>query len=198
MTGRTARPGPDPQVKRTGTRSEPGPSEPGDANSSVAQRGPSGRVGLLRRLAAVAYDAFLLFALLFVATALLLPFSGGQAISSSNGLYPLYLLAVSYLYFTWCWTHGGQTIGMRAWHIRVRAARGAPVAWKEATVRYLAALLSWAACGAGFLWSAVDRERRTWHDRLSRTTLENAVAGTALSSGGAASTTRRRERSRWG
>ena len=198
MTGRRPDLRPDAQVKRTGKPADPAPCASGDAKAAAAQRSPPGAVGLLRRLAAVAYDAFLLFALLFVATALLLPFSGGQAIPSSNGLYPLYLLAVSYLYFTWCWTHGGQTIGMRAWHIRVRAARGEPVAWKEATIRYLAALLSWAACGAGFLWSAVDRERRTWHDRLSRTMLESAVAETAFSSGGAASTTRRRERSRWG
>ena len=89
-------------MKRTGKPAEPGPSEPGDTKAATAQRSPPGPVGLPRRLAAVAYDAFLLFALLFVATALLLPFSGGQAISSSNGLYPLYLLAVSYLYFTWC------------------------------------------------------------------------------------------------
>ena len=155
-------------------------------------------MGLLRRLAAVAYDAFALFALLFVATALVLPFSGGQAISSANGIYPLYILALSYVYFGWCWTHGGQTIGMRTWHIRIRAVQGEPVSWEAAAIRYLTALLSWAAGGAGFLWSAVDPERRTWHDRLSGTMLETASVEAPFSSGDAASRARRRERSRSG
>ena len=129
-------------------------------------------MGLPRRLAAAAYDAFLLFAVLFAATALLLPFTGGQAISPGNPAYLLYLLAVSYSYFGWFWRHGGQTLGMRAWHIRVRALRGGPVSWEQGAVRFLVAILSWAAGGAGFLWTCVDAERRAWHDRLSRTVLE--------------------------
>lgn len=131
-------------------------------------------VGILRRLAAIAYDAFLLFALLFVATALILPLTGGEAIAPGTAVYLLYLFAVSYLYFAWCWTHGGQTLGMRAWHIRIRAVSGGPVPWRLATARFLAALLSWGACGAGFLWAAFDAEHRSWHDRLSHTALETA------------------------
>ncbi len=129
-------------------------------------------VGLPRRLAAAAYDTLPLFALLFVATALLLPFTGGEAVAPGNPVHLLYLLVVAYLYFGWFWTHGGQTLGMRAWHIRVRAISGGAVTWKGAALRFLAALLSWAACGAGFLRAAFDAERRTWHDLLSRTVLE--------------------------
>ena len=131
-------------------------------------------VGLLRRLAAVAYDAFLLFALLFVATALILPLTGGQAVAPGSAMYLLYLLGVSYLYFGWCWTHGGQTLGMRAWHIRIRTPQGGAVSWKLGSIRFLASLLSWGACGAGFLWAAVDADHRSWHDRLSHTVLETA------------------------
>lgn len=131
-------------------------------------------VGILRRFAAIAYDMFLLFALLFVATALILPLTGGEAIAPGTAVYLLYLFGVSYLYFAWCWTHGGQTLGMRAWHIRIRAVHGGPVPWRLATARFLAALLSWGACGAGFLWAAFDTEHRSWHDRLSHTALETA------------------------
>ena len=153
------------------------PAEPG---GSSAVRSAAGHcthprpVGLPRRLAAAAYDAFLLFAVLFVATAILLPFTGGQAVAPENAMYLLYLLAVSFLYFGWFWTHGGQTLGMRAWHIRVGAVHGGTVPWRLAALRFLAALLSWGACGVGFLWAALDAERRSWHDRLSRTVLETA------------------------
>ena len=138
-------------------------------------------VGILRRLAAVAYDAFLLFALFFVATALILPLTGGEAVAPGSATYPIYLLGVSYLYFGWCWTHGGQTLGMRAWHIRVRTLRGGAVPWSLGSIRFLASLLSWSACGAGFLWAAFDAERHAWHDRLSRTVLETASRGDHVS-----------------
>ena len=153
------------------------PTDPGGPNAVKTTTAHDTRprtVGILRRLAAIAYDAFLLFALFFVATALVLPFTGGEAIAPGNETYLLYLLGVSYLYFSWCWTHGGQTLGMRAWHIRIRGVRGGPVPWRLATARFLAALLSWGACGAGFLWAALDAEHRSWHDRLSHTVLETA------------------------
>jgi hypothetical protein len=35
----------------------------------------------------------------------------------------------------------------------------------------LAASLSWAALGLGFLWQLWDPEKLTWHDRLSNTRL---------------------------
>ena len=125
--------------------------------------------GLPRRLAAVVYDGLLLFAVLFAATALVLPFAGGSAIAPANPLYLLYLLGVSYLYFAWFWTHGGQTLGMRAWRFRVLTQAGEALTWRRAGLRFGCALLSWGALGAGFLWTAFDREQCSWHDRLSGT-----------------------------
>ena len=58
--------------------------------------------GLLRRTGAMVYDGILLFAVLFLATALLLPFTHGAAIKSGNYFYLGYLLLISYLYFACC------------------------------------------------------------------------------------------------
>lgn len=130
--------------------------------------------GLARRLAAIAYDCILLVAILILATALLMPFTGGEAIKPHNALYTAYLLAVSFGYFGWCWTHGGQTLGMRTWQLRLESpGRGAP-SWTQALVRFAGACLSWLAFGIGFLWLLIDRERLTWHDRLSGTRLVDA------------------------
>ena len=173
------------------------PGQPATPAATAPAPGAGPRpVGLWRRLAALAYDAFLLFALLAVATALLLPLTGGEAVAPDNRVYPLYLLAVGYLYFGWCWTHGGQTLGMRAWHIRIRTVHGEAVPWSRAGVRCLAALLSFGACGAGFLWAAFDHEGRSWHDRLSRTVLETAPERVRVNASGAASGSRRQGRAR--
>lgn len=127
--------------------------------------------GLLRRLGAIAYDSLVLAALLMIATALVLPFTGGEAVGAGNGLFQLYLAAVVLLFFGWFWTRSGQTIGMVAWRLRVVREDGSPLSWQDAVVRALAAVPSWLALGAGFWWSVFDRDGRTWHDRLSGTRL---------------------------
>lgn len=130
------------------------------------------RPGLLRRLAALVYDALLLFALLFAATVPVLIATGGQAVGPNEPAYTAWLLAVSYVYLGWCWTRSGQTLGMRAWRIRVRTCEGRRLGWSRSFIRFIAAMVSIGAAGIGLIWVAFDRERLSLHDRLSATVLE--------------------------
>lgn len=134
--------------------------------------GPDGEpAGLGRRLLSIAYDSLLLLAILFLATlAVVIPVGGAV----EHPLFTIYLLTVGFLFFGWFWTHGGQTLGMRTWGLRVQCAGGHGLDWQQALVRYLAALLSWLLIGGGFLWSLVDPERATLHDRISGTYLVRA------------------------
>ena len=125
--------------------------------------------GFLRRVAAISYDSLLLFSVLFFATLVLLPFTGGQAIRPREPFYTSYLVAVSFLYFGWFWTHGGQTLGMRAWRLRLEHDTVGSVTWKLALLRFCGAIVSWLPMGAGYLWMLVDRRGLAWHDRLSGT-----------------------------
>ncbi len=117
------------------------------------------------------YDAILLLAVLFAATVIVLPLNRGQAFAPYNALYSLYLLVVGFFYFGWFWTHGGQTLGMRAWGVRLVGRGKDRVSWRESLVRYLAALLSLVPFGLGFFWAIVDGEKRAWHDYISGTRL---------------------------
>jgi len=67
--------------------------------------------------------------------------------------------------------HGGQTLGMRVWRLRLYALHGGPVEPKQAALRLLAAPFSIAVLGLGYIWVLIDRERRTWHGRISGTRL---------------------------
>jgi uncharacterized RDD family membrane protein YckC len=133
--------------------------------------------GLWRRFAAIFYDALLLTALLaFAAALVVVPLGKGFAINSNalshHPLFRLYLFGlVPALFFCGFWLHGGQTLGMRAWRIKVVRTDGQPLTLWTALLRWLTAILSWTVLGGGFLWSLVDRERLTWHDRLSGTRL---------------------------
>ena len=133
---------------------------------------PPVRPGLLRRLAALVYDTLLLFTVLFAATVPVLILTGGRAVGPNNPAYTVYLLAVSYVYLGWCWTRSGQTLGMRAWRMRVRTLGGEPLGWRRSLGRFAAGLVSIGAAGIGLLWVAFDRDRMSLHDRLSGTALE--------------------------
>jgi uncharacterized RDD family membrane protein YckC len=140
-------------------------------NPRVVSQPPS--VHLLRRLAAICYDSLLLLAVQFVA-GLPLPLipDDVRATPWAQHATLAYMLLVSYLFFGWFWTHGGQTLGMRAWRFRLVTDDGSPPGWGTAWRRFAWAMVSWAPAGAGFLWSLFDPQRRTWHDRLSATHLE--------------------------
>ena len=128
--------------------------------------------GFLRRLAAQFYDLFLLIAVLFLATAILLPFTAGEAVSTQQTIiYRIYLTVISFFFYGWFWTHGGQTLGMRAWKIRVLTLDQKPISWTQALLRFATAIISWGFCGFGILWILIDKNRRSWHDHLSKTAL---------------------------
>ena len=125
-------------------------------------RGP----GLARRLAAIAYDTILVTAALLLTS---LPWAIA-GVTPHHALYPLhvaYVYALAVFYFAWFWTHGGQTPGMKIWHIRVVGDDGEAIGWRTALVRSVAAVLSWAPLAGGFLWAIFDDRRLAWHDRLS-------------------------------
>ncbi len=124
---------------------------------------------LMRRLAAMAYDTVLLVGVFFLATLGWIFLQRGQAVSPNTLAFDGYLFAVSYLFFGWFWTHGGQTLGMRAWKIRLSGENLKTVSWRAATIRYFAATLSMLAMGTGFLWALLDRDKRTFHDLISNT-----------------------------
>lgn len=125
--------------------------------------------GLFRRLAALFYDSLLLLAVLFIATALVLVFSGGEATRPNNPLYSMYLLFISFFFYAWFWMHGGQTLGMRSWRLQLRGIKGKPVTWWHLLLRFMVAIPSAALFGLGYLWMLVDKDKLTWHDRYSET-----------------------------
>ena len=126
--------------------------------------------GFFRRLAAQAYDLLLLIAVLFLATALLLPFTAGMAVTDHHVLiYRLYLVVVSFFFYGWFWTHGGQTLGLRAWKLRVLTQDKKTLDWSQALVRFATASVAWGFFGLGYLWILIDKDSRGWHDHLSKT-----------------------------
>ena len=145
----------------------PAPVAPASAQASTS----TSRPGILRRLAAMAYEMLLVCAVLFVATCLFLVF--GRAVDEAwrRPLLQALLLGAGGLYFTWFWVHGGQTLPMKTWNLRLENAAGGPVTPARALARYVFACIFIPAGGIAILWALADRDRQFLHDRLAGTRL---------------------------
>ncbi len=128
------------------------------------------RPGFFRYIGAIFYDAMLIIALFFLATALLLPFTNGEAIQAPI-LFPLYLLSISFIFLAWFWTHGGQTLGMQAWNLHLISDTKKKITWYQALTRFLTALISWLPLGLGIFWCLWQKEGKTWQDLNSKSTI---------------------------
>jgi uncharacterized RDD family membrane protein YckC len=96
---------------------------------------------LLRRLAAFVYEGVLLFGVVMIAGYLYSSLTQQRhALQGKVGL-QAFLFVVLGIYFVWFWSRSGQTVAMKAWHIRLVGARGQAVSQGRALARYLLAWL---------------------------------------------------------
>jgi uncharacterized RDD family membrane protein YckC len=137
------------------------------------------RAGLIRRFAAILYDALLCIALMIVVTfiyklvlmglygeALLKQMSDAGALDGDPLLSTLLLLSL-FGFFAKFWTHNGQTLGMQVWGLRIQNSDGTAISLWQALLRFLVAIGSWLLLGMGFFWALWDKEKRSWHDMYS-------------------------------
>lgn len=143
------------------------------------------------------YESMLLFGVIFFAGWLFSTLlQQRHALYLRSGLQD-WLFLVMGIYFVWFWSHGGQTLAMKTWRIRLVTTEGQPVGLGRALGRYLLAWLwfvpglaaAWLLGARGWLlilipaanlllWALtiyLDPERRFLHDRLAGTRLVNAV-----------------------
>ena len=95
-----------------------------------------------RRLGAAAYDLLVVCALwilsYFVLTSL--GVFSPRLEDNHDPRHWLLRAAIAFLYFGWCWTRGGRTLGLLAWKLAVVRHDGAPVTWRDAALRFGVAL----------------------------------------------------------
>lgn len=152
------------------------------ANPSQTLHASFPSASFTRRLAAWVYDLLVATAIVMLASALALGFTALLTAAgiitlqgdmdhagwlTSQPLYQAYLVLVVALFFGWFWWRSGQTIGMRAWRLKVQQRDGSRITPRQAVIRMVTALF-----GLGNLWVLVDfKNRRAWHDYAAGTEL---------------------------
>ena len=148
---------------------------------------------LKNRLLCMVYEALLLFGVVFIAGWLfstLLQQRHALALRHAQQVWQFIVLA---MYFGWFWTHGGQTLAMKTWRVRVVMRDGQALRWPRALLRYALAWL-WFLPGLALAWwlearggmllllpmlsaalwaltSRLDPDRQFLHDRIAGTRL---------------------------
>ena len=81
----------------------------------------------------------------------------------------VHVFAVLALYFLWYWRHGGQTLAMQTWKLKLVSEDGSAPAWNQLWLRYLLTWPSLLLYGVGLIWAIFDRDGQFLHDRLAGT-----------------------------
>ncbi|MDA9557498.1 RDD family protein [Vibrio sp.] len=139
--------------------------------------------GLFRRLGALFYDFLIIMAILMIAGGIIVAIleallatslvGYGNYIDASNLLsehpiispiYQLYLFSVVVYFFVYFWTKAGQTLGMRAWKLRIQNEDGTLITTTQALIR-----LATSAFGLGNLLVPLDPQKRAFQDMWAKT-----------------------------
>jgi len=161
---------------------------------------------LLRILGAWVYDFMLLCAVwLLAGVVYLIPAqifsnidsSQTESLSTTEFTGPLfysYLFIVTWFFFAWFWTHGGQTLGLRTWSLRLQTVEGHALNWTLTLLRFMVAGAPWLLAlflyaqisdsqlieppyqyiiflvgFTGVFWIVLDRQNRSLQDIFSHT-----------------------------
>lgn len=171
------------------------PTSPASLSNNMpsVQSFPGPAPTLMRCFCSMVYESTLLFGVLFIAAWLF-----STLLQQRHALYlrhalESWLFVILGVYFIWFWRHGGQTLAMKTWRIRLLHKDGNPVTVGQALLRFL---LSWLWCLPGLalawslhaqgwmlvtiplakvvVWAALtftDPQRQFLHDRLAGTRL---------------------------
>ena len=125
-----------------------------------------------RIIGSAIYDGLVILGLLmivgFVAVGIHYWITGAEAIEYSL-LFQLLILAVIIAYYAYFWRASGQTVGMKAWRIKLMSLDDQAITASQMALRILVAFPAYACLLLGVLWQYWSADQLNWHDKASRT-----------------------------
>lgn len=137
------------------------------------------RAGLMRRLAALLYDGFLVAAIWMLIGFVLQLVVGPGTNELVDGVvktdpvlniitFTLMVVSASGFYL-WFWRRSGQTLGMMSWRLKLVSSQNQPIHFQQGLLRYVLAWPAFFIAGLGYLWLYIDENGDAIHDKLSLT-----------------------------
>jgi len=126
----------------------------------------------MKRLMALIYDAFIVFALLMLASAVGVGVAtiiyGSEAVSEGNVLienpfFFSWIICCWFYYYFYCWAKSGQTLAMKTWRMKLVSLDGSPIEMHQALIRFFTGFV-----GLSNITTLLP-SRWALHDYLSKT-----------------------------
>ena len=124
---------------------------------------------LWKHFAAFIYDVFPIVGILLITSLIVLLLRQGTEVERYSPWFTTILVSEIALYYIYSWKIGGQTLGMRAWKIKIvpNQANQHQLTWKQAITRFFIGLLSTALAGFGLFWKVLSQSKKSWMDLAS-------------------------------
>ena len=124
---------------------------------------------LWKRFAAMIYDTLLVVAVSMAYAGISLAINkrllNGAEDYVSGLLFQLGWLATIMLFFCFFWSRAGQTLGMRAWRLKIINCQQQSPSWLQCIARCILAPIGWLL----FFLALFRADRQCLHDRLTHT-----------------------------
>ena len=127
-------------------------------------------ISIWRRLASILYDFLLVVAVLIIMS---IPFFSFD-LQENNLLkvtIQIYYYLITQYFFVWFWVHNQGTLGMKTWKIKIICDNNNRLSYKQAIIRFNVAIFSLLFFGLGFLISFFRKDKKCFHDIISKTAL---------------------------
>ncbi len=124
---------------------------------------------IYKRLFALIYDMLLVLAILFVATFIALILRNGESFGPNHLGFLAYLVLCTSFYILWSWIKSGQTLGMKAWRLKLCSNSNNRLPLNHACFRLVCGALCLGFFGIGLLWCLFDKDKQSLADRLCGT-----------------------------
>ena len=130
------------------------------------------KVSLLRIVAATIYDSLLMLGVWFLVGSLALgiKFVFTGEVSSLNPIAGMSLVILStWLYFAIFWIHGGKTLGMSSWKLRIISQDGSQITVIQTIIRFISNIITVSLAGIPLILREISKNNRSLSDLLSKT-----------------------------
>ncbi len=122
---------------------------------------------VFKHLFSLIYDIFPITGLFLTTSLVVMLLRGGEEVAPGTVWFQALLIAEVYLYFTYSWKSGGQTLGMRAWKLAIVDHH--TLTWGTVSLRLLAGCASLLTLGFGLWIKLWNKSGLSWMDQVSQT-----------------------------
>jgi len=122
-----------------------------------------------KHFAAFIYDIFPMLGIFIMTAFIVVLIRNGKAVEQHTLWFDALIVSEIMFYYMYSWKLGGQTLGMRAWKIKIipNNNKQSTLTWTQTSMRFLTGIISTLLLGLGLFWKSFSKDQDSWMDKVS-------------------------------